>query len=563
MKKEASFSGKPWTSAPKWEKLELIQKELLASRELQTEEQQNSFLHPKLADLHDPWLIKGMDRAVERTLRAIEKKERIVVFGDFDADGITSTVILVQALRDCGAEVSYRIPERKTESHGLKHSHVEELSEKKVKLIITCDCAVNDTQEIAFAVQQGIDVIVTDHHEGNENAFPQEAVAVLNPKVGDCAYPEKNLSGAGVAFKFIMALGEKFFSDEKELVQFLEKFFEICAIGLIADCVPLIGENRILAKFGLEKMHQTQWPGLAKLLEHCGVDPQNIDEQTIGFAIAPRLNAASRIGDVLTATQLFLGEKDLHPSRITKLDRLNNERKKLTQSAFRQSSFQVRKGAAMQFFYQPDWNPGILGLLAGRQVEALNVPVVASCIREDGLLAASCRAPEGCSMVGALQEHSDLFRQFGGHDGAAGFTALPEKKEPIHRTLEKHFSRQKRAEGALRVNGFLDCGLIDFELVDFLKDLSPFGNGNLEPVFGVRSVVVTDYRSMGRDGNHLRLQVSCENRDLELVAFFVEGWIASIQVGQKLDILFTVGENFWRGQRRLQLRVVDMRSIYE
>jgi single-stranded-DNA-specific exonuclease len=412
MKGSNSWNKKNWASSPTIQNLDQLEALLLTNRNLIDHDTIQAFLHPALTDLHDPFMIKGMNDAVYRMLRAIDHGERIIVFGDFDTDGITSTAILVQALRDMGATVSYRIPDRNTQSHGLKKSHIDEIASKQTTLIITCDCGINDRDAISYAREKNIDVIVTDHHESNEERFPSDAIAVLNPRVLGCQYPEKNLSGAGIALKFVMALGSKKFQGD-DLMDFLEKFFEICAIGLIADCVNLSGENRIIAKFGLEKMHQTSWEGLRRLLTHCRIDPRNIDEQTVGFTIAPRLNAASRIGDVLVATQLFLGEDDLHAGRITKLNQLNQIRREMTQQAYRQSTSQVREGAAMQFLFHQNWNPGILGLLAGRYSEELDVPVVAASIRADGLLTASGRAPVGYQMATALQAQKSLFIHFG------------------------------------------------------------------------------------------------------------------------------------------------------
>lgn len=558
MKEKTSWNKKKWAEAPHVKTLDRLEELLLENRKLEDHETIQTFLHPALTDLYDPFDMKGMDDGVYRILRAIDQEERIVIFGDFDADGITSTVILVQALKDCGAEVSYRIPERNTESHGLKRSHIDELAERKVKLIITCDCGVNDQEAVAYAQEKKIDVIITDHHEPDEKRFPIDAVAVLNPKIKGCKYPEKNLSGAGIALKLAMALGSKKFQGV-ELIDFLEKFFEICAIGLIADCVDLAGENRIIAKFGLEKMHKTSWDGLKKLLDHCNIDPRNIDEQTVGFTIAPRLNAASRIGDVLVATQLFLGEKDMHAGRITKLDELNELRRKMTQRAYRESISQVRAGAAMQFFFREDWNPGILGLLAGRCAEELDVPVVAASIRKDGLLTASCRAPLGYRMNEALSANEKLFEHFGGHNGAAGFQAKPEKRDQIHRMLEAHFAREEREKPAIPVEATIDCKLVTLELSEFLKFVSPFGNGNKEPIFELDQVEISDFQVMGKDRNHLRLWGMCEGKQMEFTAFFADNFLNKLRIGQKLDILFTLSENIWKDERRLQMRVVDIR----
>lgn len=556
MKNQTSFTGRIWQKAPFYEHLESIYEILLKKRKLTTPEKIQKFLAPDFHDLPDPWNMKGMKKAVDRIEQAIEKKERIMIFGDFDADGITSTVILVEGLRQLGAHVSYRIPDRNTHSHGLKRDAIKEIVSQEVSLLITCDCGTNDHEEVALAHELGMDVIVTDHHMSDPAQFPHAALAVINPHQPGCPYRGKGLSGAGVAWKLLSALAER----NGKGHDFLAPFLEVCALGTVADCMQLTGENRILVKHGLQQLKQTQWSGLALLLERANILPENMDEDTIRFCIAPRLNAASRIGNVTIAAQLFLGEASGHAQRVAQLEQWNNDRQVLLQETLEQSFSQVRSHASCQTLHHPSWRPGVLGLVASRQVEMFRVPVIASSIREDGLLTASCRAPEGCSMISALHSAPELFGQFGGHDGAAGFVTSPEKWEAVIEALDTYFNRITRTTTPLSVDAWISPSLLNGALLQFLKSLAPFGPGNGEPVFGIRSVQVEDFSLMGEKKNHIRISGIAEDRRLDFTAFFADEFIDRVNVGQTLDIACTVSENIWNGERRLQLRVEDMRE---
>ncbi|MBT3349397.1 single-stranded-DNA-specific exonuclease RecJ [bacterium] len=569
MSVQRSLSKKNWvppsffsknTEIPTVENLEKLQEILLAARGLDSHEKIENFLSPSFSDLADPFEMSGMSAAVDRIFVAIEKKERIVVFGDFDADGITSTVILVTALQKFGAEVSYRIPDRNAESHGLKTFFIDELHEKKVSLVITVDCATNDAREISYAKKLGIDVIVTDHHAAEKERFPHDAVAIVNPRLDppDVAWSE--ISGAAVAWKVAAALAQTKFSAKnppdaaEKISKFLWPLLEIAAIGVVADCVDLVKENRIFAKFGLQKMRESSWDAVRRL-----VADTNPTEETIAFSIAPRLNAASRIGDVLVALQLFLGDKKENVVRLKKLEMWNDERKKLTEISVDQSRTQVVPDAPIQIF-RGNWKPGVLGLLASRHVEQLGVPVVACTDRADGKIAASCRAPEGSSIVAALQACGELFEVFGGHAGAAGFLAPGENFSKICDALISHFSTKKPPELSVRLDAWVDLELLDFSLLDFLHFLAPFGAGNPQPIFGLKKLKITRISPMGAQKNHLRISVDSGSQRAELVAFFAGHLISNLSIGDEIDAAVTISENLWNGKRRLQFLVVDARK---
>lgn len=555
-----SLLNKKWQQAPPINKHEELFNLLLNNRGLDTNEKVQNYLYPKLEDLHDPFEMDSMDRAVERIVQAVKNEERIIIFGDFDTDGITSTVILVSALQELGAQVSYRIPDRAKDSHGLKDYLIDEIAEKDVKLIISCDCGINETKEVSYAKSLGVDIIITDHHEPDPARFPNDAVAVINPSLSHCPYPDDNLSGSGIAFKLVSALAYKHFHTSQAREEFLHKFLEINALGVIADCVPLSGENRTLAKHGLNKIKTTKWEGLKKLLKHAEIDFKGINEETVGFHIAPRLNAASRMGDVRTAVQLFLGDKRRHKKIIDDLEKLNEYRRDLTLEVFQECSKQVVKDRSFQLFSDTEWIPGILGLVAGRYVDSLNVPVIAVRLNEDETVSASCRAPEGYSIIEALNSCGHLFDRYGGHDGAAGFSMKKEHLTALEESLTQYFQDYEAPDLSTQIEAFLRPGLLGFEVVDFLKGLSPFGMGNPVPVFGFEGVIIIEATQIGANKNHLRIKGQKDEQELDFIGFFLGDLLDKLPGGSKVDILFTIGENYWRGKRRLQLRVVDLRG---
>lgn len=555
-----SFSGKSWTTAPSADNIESLIAQILKYRGLDQHENINDFLNPKISQLHDPFLINTMDLAVERIFTAISNQERIVVFGDFDADGITSTVILVDALKKLGAQVSYRIPDRSDDGHGLKTYLIDEIAEKNVQLIITCDCGINDQKETTHAASKGIDLIISDHHSPDIERFPHDALAVINPKCPPCTYPEKNLAGAGIAFKIVTALAQTFFEDAEEIAEFLMPYLEVAAIGLIADCVPLTGETRIITTFGLEKMKTTSWPGLRKLLERSNIDPQNVDAETVGFYIAPKLNAASRLGDVFRATELFLGNDAQNFERLTYLEGLNEKRKILTKEHILSAQEQIKPDQAFQFLLNSEWKTGILGLMASHISDKMDHPVFAGIEKDNNTIAFSARAPEGYSIIDGLNNcDPGLFLGFGGHHGAGGFQAKKENAKKIRKSLETFFGQIKQEVAPIPIEAILKPNTLNTELTEFLSLLAPFGMANQTPIFSIESVEITEKKFLGREKTHLKLLTSAEDQSLEFLGFFWGDFAEQIAIGKCYDICFTVSVNVWQGQKRIQLKLIDMR----
>ena len=558
-----SFSQKHWkiNQEKSIDTLPELQSALLKERQLTTHETIQKFLEPSLQQLESPWAMNGMKKAVKRITQAIETEERIVVFGDFDADGITATVILVQTLKKLGASVSYRIPDRNTDSHGLKKHLLEDLSKRDVKLVITVDCGINDREEVEYAADLGIDIIITDHHEPDKNSSPDKAIAVINPKVGENGNTSPELAGAAVSWKLSTALIERLKEGSpEEMVALIDPLMEIAAIGIIADCVELIGENRILAKFGLEKMKSTTWKGLTQLMDQTDTSLEKISEETIGFVIAPHLNAASRLGDVLIAAQLFLGDERDNSARIEKLITWNKQRRVLTEKSVTEAAEQIRPGAPFQIFYKKEWKPGILGLLAARHSQQLGVPVIACTLRKDGKISASCRAPEPYSIIDGLRAVGKNLERFGGHAGAAGFLMKKDQLENLKKDLDDHFSKANIGILPQRIDAWVSPTLLDWDLIEFFKFFAPFGAGNLAPILGLKQVKILDLHAMGAQKNHVRFSGEVDGIEIPFVAFFAGHFLSQMKVGDLVDIAVTVGENEWNGEQRLQFRVEDMRS---
>jgi len=560
---QLSFSQKHWkiNQEKSIDALPELQSALLETRQLVTHKTIQEFLEPSLQQLESPWAMDGMKNAIKRIEKAIESQERIVVFGDFDADGITATVILVQTLRELGANVSYRIPDRNTDSHGLKKHLLDDLAKREVKLVITVDCGINDTEEVDHATTLGIDIIITDHHEPDQKSFPVKAIAVINPKVGENGNTSPELSGSAVSWKLSTALIEHLHEDSpKKIAALVEPLMEIAAIGIIADCVALKGENRILAKFGLEKMKTTTWNGLSQLLEHTKTPLQKISEETVGFVIAPHLNAASRVGDVLIAAQLFLGDERDNASRIDQLLTWNKQRRALTEKSVAEAAEQIRPGAPFQIFYKKEWKPGILGLLAARHSQQLGVPVVACSLRKDGKISASCRAPEPYSIVNGLRAAEKNLERFGGHAGAAGFLMKKNMLETLTEDLDLYFSKENIGILPQRVDAWISPELLNWELIEFFKFFAPFGAGNPSPILGLKRVKILKIHSMGAQKNHARFVGELDGQELNFVAFFAGHLLSQVKARNVVDIALTVGENEWNGEQTLQFRVEDMRE---
>ncbi len=533
-------------------KLSQTAAQILYHRGIDSQAKLEAFLNPSLEQLHDPYLLHDMERAVTRIRSAIEEGEQILVYGDYDADGMTSSSIVKEALEMLGAEVRVYLPNRFTDGYGPNESVYRYFIEQEgISLIVTVDNGVAGHEAIAYAQGQGVDVIVTDHHSMPEQL--PEAYAIIHPEHPDAAYPFKYLAGCGVAFKLACALLETIPTELLDLV----------AIGTIADMVSLTDENRVMVKYGLEILKQTERIGLQELLAVSEVDFTDIDEETIGFKLAPQLNALGRLDDPNPAVELLTGFDDDEAKNIAQMiNAKNEERKELVQSVYLQAMAMVDASKPVQVLAKEGWNPGILGIVAGRILEEIGLPVIVLSIDEEGRAKGSARSIEAVNIFDALNAHRDLFIAFGGHSGAAGMTLDASKLPDLEQILSDYIAANQidlSSKNTLNLDDEIHFDSLSLETLEDLAKLSPFGMDHKKPIFYLRDFSVKQARTMGQDGSHLKLRLSQAGKDYDLVAFHKGGQLLDFQQAQHLELAVTLSVNKWNGNTSLQLMLVDAR----
>lgn len=533
-------------------KLSQTAAQILYHRGIDSQAKLEAFLNPSLEQLHDPYLLHDMERAVTRIRSAIEEGEQILVYGDYDADGMTSSSIVKEALEMLGAEVRVYLPNRFTDGYGPNESVYRYfIEEEGISLIVTVDNGVAGHEAIAYAQEQGVDVIVTDHHSMPEQL--PEAYAIIHPEHPDAAYPFKYLAGCGVAFKLACALLETIPTELLDLV----------AIGTIADMVSLTDENRVMVKYGLEILKQTERIGLQELLAVSEVDFTDIDEETIGFKLAPQLNALGRLDDPNPAVELLTGFDDDEAKNIAQMiNAKNEERKELVQSVYLQAMAMVDASKPVQVLAKEGWNLGILGIVAGRILEEIGLPVIVLSIDEEGRAKGSARSIEAVNIFDALNAHRDLFIAFGGHSGAAGMTLDASKLPDLEQILSDYIAANQidlSSKNTLNLDDEIHFDSLSLETLEDLAKLSPFGMDHKKPIFYLRDFSVKQARTMGQDGSHLKLRLSQAGKDYDLVAFHKGGQLLDFQQAQHLELAVTLSVNKWNGNTSLQLMLVDAR----
>ncbi|MDO4666838.1 MAG: single-stranded-DNA-specific exonuclease RecJ [Streptococcus sp.] len=524
---------------------------LIYQRGIQTKESLEDFLSPSLEKLHDPYELNDMEKSVVRIRQAIENGEQILIYGDYDADGMTSASIIKETLEQLGAECQVYLPNRFTDGYGPNESVYKYFIDKQdISLIITVDNGVAGHAAIELAKSMGVDVIVTDHHS-MPDTLPS-AYAIIHPEHPDASYPFQHLAGCGVAFKLATALLEEAPIDLLDLV----------AIGTIADMVSLTDENRILVKYGLSVLKNTQRIGLQELFKLASIQPSEIDEEVVGFQIAPRLNALGRLDDPNPAIELLTGFDEEEVQEIALLiQQKNDDRKEIVQSIYEEAKAMIVPGKPVQVLAKEDWNPGVLGIVAGRLLEELHLPVIVLTI-EDGVAKGSARSIDSVNIFDALDTHRDLFIAFGGHAGAAGMTLEEEKLEALSDILVDYIVNNN-IDLTSKKHLFLDEELFLPELtLDTLKNfekLAPFGMDNRKPIFYLKDFKVETARAMGAGGDHLKLKISQQNATFEVVAFNWGNLATEFAQLKNLELAVSLSVNKWNGQTSLQLMLVDAR----
>lgn len=530
---------------------------VLLGRGIDTAEKLRLFLHPPHNLPYDPLRLSGMDLAVQRLYRAIERKETVGVFGDFDVDGVTGTAIIVEGLRAFGVPVLPYLPHRVEEGHGLSNAAVEQLSKHGVSLIITVDCGVTSVDEVSRARELGAEVIVTDHH--TPGSVLPEAEAIINPRIAGSSYPFLHLSGAGLAFKLIQGLCQ-FYGQP-----WSTGLLELAAMGTIADLVPLTDENRFLVREGLARLAETKRPGLLALYRNGRIEPKSISAETVGYQIAPRLNSAGRMGHAGDSLALLTTESDAEAEVLAaKLEALNQERRALSELSYQAAIDHLSKIEtlpAILIVDDPCFTPGIAGLVAGRLLDAYNRPAIALAAGEGDSLTASARSLPEFNIVEALSQCEDLFERYGGHAQAAGFTLrrcnVPPLVERMTALADEALSGEDSA-AVMPVDAEVQLPELNDVVLAWLADLEPWGVGNPAPTFLSRGVHVMETRYMGNQGQHLRLQVRQGNSEWTALAFNLgEKWVQGTTL---LDLVYTLSKDSWRGEERHVLQVADLRA---
>ena len=507
------------------------------------------------APLNSPFLMKDMKIAADRVRLAVARREHIAVFGDYDVDGITSTALLTEFLRSQGARVTPYIPARLEEGYGLNESAIRWLYKRQVNLIVTVDCGITANAEAEFCRRLGMDLVITDHHECKQEL--PGAAAVVDPHRPDCGYPHTDLSGVGIAFQLAAAIS----GDQAGL---LERFSDLLCLGLVADVMPLRGEVRTMVVRGLKALEHPDRPGLAALMNECGCAGGPITTSTVGYLLAPRINAAGRMGQVEQALELFMTRDPAQGKSLAEsLCRLNRERQKVEAGIYQQALAMLGPDA------HPDaivlagetWHQGVVGIVASRLSEEYNCPAFLICMDGDRGKASS-RSYGGFNLFAALSSLSDLLESFGGHELAAGFTIHREKIPAFRRAmtaLAREFRSSGQGENALGVDCCIDPALLSLENIQKLNQLEPCGTGCPIPVLCVEDALVLQLTEVG-GGKHLRLMLRCRGGQTLAAIFFSQTILGSgIAPGDLVDVAFTPQINEFRGSRTVQLNVVDLR----
>jgi single-stranded-DNA-specific exonuclease len=520
----------------------------------------NRFMNADINDQYDSFLLTDMEKAVDRILVAIEENEKICIYGDYDVDGITSTALCVNILRKLEADVMYYIPIRADEGYGLNHDAIEYIAEQGVNLIITVDCGIRSIDVVETVKESGMNIIITDHHECGE--ILPDAYAVINPHRPDCSYPFKELAGVGVAFKLMQAVTESI--GYREL---LYDVLDIAAIGTIADVVPLLDENRIIVKNGLEKLMNTDNVGLKALIDICDLKDKQISSYNIAFIIAPRINAAGRLADAGRCVELLITEDKALAYEIGReLDAENKERQRIEAEILEQAIAKVNaekdfETSSVIVLDEINWHPGVIGIVASRIVEQFSKPSILIGL-DNEIGKGSGRSMSGFNLYEAMNKCSELFVSFGGHEMAAGLTIKTDNikafKEKIN-AVAKEMLQGKELLPELLVDYKLEPSDINLQVAKQLKDLEPFGMGNPNPNFVCRNMQILDKRLVGANSKHLSLNLYDGNNNVKAIAFNMGNLFNVLSSSKKIDIICCMDINLWNNNENVQLIIKDIK----
>ncbi|GAB6098627.1 single-stranded-DNA-specific exonuclease RecJ [Halanaerocella petrolearia] len=553
MKVEVNYQAN--IDLPRWLVNELDGDKLLAKllfrRGVDTPEKLEEYLYPESYQPTSSEEFPELDQVVDLLLEIVAADKKICVYGDYDVDGATSTTILVKMLETIGADVSYHIPDRFIEGYGMDQDVVQELANQGVDLILTCDCGISNHQEVELAKELGMKVVITDHHQLPEQ-LPQ-ADFILSPKLLPTDHKAYYLPGAGMAYLLAQAILEQ--TEKGELAK---ELLDFAALAIVADVVPLLGENRYLLQKGLDSLATTNWVGIQELCQICSIETFNLSEEEIGFQLAPRINATGRIDSAKKAVELLLSSSQKEAKKLARqLDEINNQRKKISDQMEEEALSLLDDPTGPIILYQADWHQGILGIGAGRLTEQYKVPILLMTLKDDGqTVTGSARSITGLHINQALKECKDLLISFGGHAGAAGFSLALEDLSDFKSKLKQVLARKLKDLGNVReieVDDKLTLEQTSLELYEDIRDLAPFGEENPTPVFYSTAVEIISSRSFS-GGKHLNLTLD-DGTDRRSAVW----WRAEPEkLGSKVDLVYSLGINNWRGNRELQLVIEEV-----
>ena len=534
---------------------------MLIKRGIKTFNQAKDFFRPNIKQLHDPFLMKDMDKAVSRILQAIEEKESIMIFGDYDVDGTSSVALLSSFLNEIGADLSTYIPDRNNEGYGISLKAIDLAKKNKETLIIALDCGIKANDQVQYALKKGIDFIICDHHNPS-NQLPN-AYAILNPKRKDCKYPFKELCGCGVGFKLIQAINKRKGLEIENIISYLD----LVAVAIAADIVPLIGENRILTYVGLQLINSNPRMGL-----HCILKNNKKKEFNIGdliFYIAPRINAAGRMDHAALALELLL-EKDLNKAEklAEKIEKLNLKRreveKNITEHALKKIVDEDNPKSNSTVVFEKSWNKGVIGIVASRIIEKHYKPTIVFCMSKDGNLTGSARSIHGVDLYEILQECKASILQFGGHKYAAGLTIEKENFKIFKTSFEKavkNYVKNKLPVKEIKIESKIILNSITPKFFRILNQFEPFGPENKRPIFLSENLNLKgELNKIGKNREHLKLSVSQQsNKTFSAIGFWLSEKATSISPNSTFSMLYTIDENTWNGITSIQLKIKDIK----
>ena len=549
---------------------------MLVVRGIQTADEARQFIRPSMDKLHDPFLMKDMDKAVERLHKALTQGEKILIYGDYDVDGTTAVALMYRFLfpltsSPLTSHLDYYIPDRYTEGYGVSQRGIDYAIEQGCSLVITLDCGIKAVEKIAYAAEHGVDVIVCDHHTPGDE-MPQ-AVAVLNMKRKDCPYPFKDLSGCGVGFKLAQAYTQRYLADPNSEASILLPLTQLLAMSIASDIVSIMGENRILAYYGLRQLNAQPFTGLSAIMQVAGIESKQMTINELVFKIGPRINACGRMKSGRAAVELLLTDDPVFArQQAEEVNQHNEDRRDCDSETTREAlellqadpDYPNRRSTVV---YAPHWHKGVLGIVASRLMETYYRPTIVLSAGEDGIISGSARSVDGFDVYAAIDSCHDLLTNFGGHKYAAGLSMhvddLPEFQERFEAYVAAHI-RPDQLQPTLQIESELQLGDITRSFYNVLRHLEPFGPGNPRPLFVSRRLINhRDSRAVGKEREHLRLDVTDRVNAITGIAFGRADMAEYIQNGNAVDICYELNENTYNHHTTLQMMVHDIRPSSE